>query len=277
MKKFLQVAAILMALFMLWYMACAGMAYAGPTEERVDLTEYKYVNSIEALSDYDYELIYKQTGLGRAGVQTLIDSFEMWRLPDIQDRFYEEPTIVRERLNIVRHQERIKNYEESNVYFPVEDGDIIVTLSSHIGGWRYGHAGLVVDAKKGYVLEAITFGEPSCLMKLSHWAEFPQCIILRAKDLSKEERAAIAKDAADNLTGIDYDLLASIRESEVSGDNITRTQCAHLIWYAFYRAGIDIDGGWSPYVTPQDIVTDNDLEIVEEYGFVQKSLKMSDN
>ena len=45
MKKFLQVAAILMALFMLWYMACAGMAYAGPTEERVDLTEYKYVNS----------------------------------------------------------------------------------------------------------------------------------------------------------------------------------------------------------------------------------------
>lgn len=303
----LQAVTLMLLLVILWVGACKAMTYAAPAKPRVDIREYLMQetggNKDISAEQLDLDLIYEQTGLGRAGVETLINENRLYKMGYIQDYFYGTPVISESRLNVVRHLERVdgvydgemqsdsQNADGKTLLYPrfvVEDGDIIVTLSSYIGGWRYGHTGLVVNADEGLVLEAMTYGEPSLIENLGHWKEYPAWAILRPRNLTREQRAAVAEYAYDNLRGIDYSLLASTRTSEVGkpGDpqalekaadngtlvndaNISRTQCAHIAWYAYYLAGLDLDSDWTDYVTPADILRDDDLELVLEYGFLQ--------
>lgn len=312
---------LVLLLAIMWIWACRAQTYVGPQKQWTDLTPYinklsqhkipvatermsvsteeTDVDGVASADDMgltadDYDIIYQQTGLGRAGVKTIYDNGGLYRLRTAQRYFYGKPEISESRLNVVRHLERVDGVydleNDTEVYpaFPVEDGDIIVTLSSYIGGWRYGHTGLIVDAKQGLVLEAMTYGEPSCIERLDHWDEYPAWAILRPRNLTREQRAAVAKYAYDNLQGINYSLLASTRTGEVGkgtnpqqvieavandtlahDENISRTQCAHIAWYAYYLAGLDLDSDWTDYVTPADILRDDDLELVMEYGFLQ--------
>ncbi len=305
---------LVLLLAVMWIWACRAQTYVGPQAERIELapyinkiSNYKSVEASEAIDEKDvvkiddlgltpedYDIIYQQTGLGRAGIQTIYDSHRFYRLKSAQNYFYGKPDISESRLDVVRHLERVDgvyDVEKNNEIYPiftVEDGDIIITLSSYIGGWRYGHTGLVVDADQGLVLEAMTYGEPSCIERLDHWDEYPAWAILRPRNLTKEERTAVARYAYDNLQEINYSLLASTRTGEVgkttnpqqvieavandalvNDENISRTQCAHIAWYAYHLAGLDLDSDWTDYVTPADILRDDDLELVMEYGFLQ--------
>lgn len=313
-RSFFRSLVLIILLVLMWIWACRAQTYVGPQEQWTDLIPYinklsQHKNSVVdekteensasvtddlGLAPEDYDIIYRQTGLGRAGVQTIYDSHRFYRLKSAQNYFYGKPDISESRLDVVRHLERVdgvydvENNNEIYPIFTVEDGDIIITLSSYIGGWRYGHTGLVVDADQGLVLEAMTYGEPSCIERLDHWDEYPAWAILRPRNLTKEERTAVARYAYNNLQGINYSLLASTRTGEVgkctnsqqvieavandalvNDENISRTQCAHIAWYAYHLAGLDLDSDWTDYVTPADILRDDDLELVMEYGFLQ--------
>ena len=235
--------------------------FFGPTTERMDISEYTRVTSIEELTDEDFDTIFLQTGVAKAGVESLINIRKMYLLSTIQDHFFAEPEIEDFTLQKIRHLERVTDDKGTRTILIVEDGDIIVTLSSYCGGWRYGHAGLVLDAKNGDVLEAKTYGEPSEIRNISHWSEYPAYTILRSKDLSKEERAEVASFAKENLLGIDYALLAAKPQK-----NIKLTNCSLVIWQAYQTAGINIDSDGGYFVSPEDILHDDNLEIVMEYG-----------
>lgn len=232
-----------------------------PSVERADISEYTKVTSMEELSDEDLEVIFRQTGVAKAGVESLIDLKKMYLLSTIQEHFFLVPEIEDIPLQMVRHLERVTDHKGKKTVFVVEEGDIIVTLSSYCGGWRYGHAGLVLDAKTGDVLEAMTYGEPSCIENIGHWSEYPAYVIVRPQNLSKEERAEVANYAKENLTGIDYALLASKTQK-----NIKLTNCSLVIWQAYKEAGINIDSDGGYFVSPEDIMHDDDLELVMEYG-----------
>ena len=74
----------------------------------------------------------------------------------------------------------------------------------------------------------------------------------------------VAAFAVRELTGIRYSLTAGIFGAKYQ-ENPTSTQCAHLVWTAYMRYGVDLDvnGG---LIVPQDFLSDK-VEVVQAYGF----------
>ncbi|MTL62959.1 hypothetical protein GMA46_14000, partial [Turicibacter sanguinis] len=68
----------------------------------------------------------------------------------------------------------------------VQKGDILISKSSHTLLFRHGHAGVVVDAEAGLVLESLGYGETSTLQPLSKWDYYPTVKVLRLKDATPE-------------------------------------------------------------------------------------------
>lgn len=255
---------LLLFLYFMWTGACAAQIHQMPYTGKTDISKYYSVTKEEELTKEDYDIIFRQTGITKLGMNTLLKKNRCAMLEPIQQRFYEKPETKTIRANLVCHQEWLDKETEAEAKFVVEDGDVIITLASYLGGWRYGHCGLVLDAEKGTVLEAITYGEPSCIEYISHWSEYPAYVILRPIHLTENEKQQAISYALSDLQGIPYDLLSF--KSKSSYGKITRTHCSHLVWYAYHYLGIDLDKDGTPIVTPYDILHSDELEPVQVWG-----------
>ncbi len=153
----------------------------------------------------------------------------------------------------------------------IRDGDILITKNSRFLGWRNGHVGLVVDAEKGLVLEALTLGSPSKICRIDKWEKYPSYQVLRLREEYNQDN--LVEDmviyAEENLVDIPYHLLADVlKSSKVDELAIpTGTHCAHLVWYAYGQFGIDLDSDGGFIVTPEDIRNSPYLEVVQSYGY----------
>ena len=143
----------------------------------------------------------------------------------------------------------------------LEDGDVLVTDAVFCFGWRHGHAAIVVDAKRGITLEAYAVGTTSDFDRIEQWEYYPTVRILRLK-APKEVREQIAEYAKTELIGIPYRLTTGMIDDKNMKENYWGTQCAHLVWLAFYHFGYDVDadGGW--LVTPYDLAVSEQFEVV---------------
>lgn len=260
----LQILLLLLCCYGMWVAACRQQIHDMPHVAREDLSAYVNLTEEDGLTEEDYEKIFQQTGLTRYGMDTLIRKQQTALLEEIQDRFFEEPQTETLRANVFCHQEWLAEPTEAQPHFVAEDGDIIITLASYLGGWRYGHCGLILDAEQGTVLEAITYGEPSCQMDIDHWEDYPAFVILRPDNASRETKQAVIDYAYEELQDIPYDLF-SFKTRDAYGP-ITKTHCSHLIWYAYHSQGYDMDFDKTPVVTPYDLIHDDDLVLVQVYG-----------
>lgn len=147
---------------------------------------------------------------------------------------------------------------------PLEDGDILITPASHCLGWRNGHAALVTDAEKGVTLECGPGG--TFTGSAAAWGDRASFLVLRLAGADGEARAQIARTAHKELAGTPYSPTVGLFSPKLPQGKITATQCAHLVWAAFARAGYDLDatGGW--LVTPRDLALSPLLEVVQAYG-----------
>lgn len=267
------------ALF-LWTAAAEREAHYTPEYEKIDLQP---LLEKEVLSEEDYEIIFCQTGLAKAGVEELYEEGRQMELLYLQQRFFEPVEYECCRTNVICRSERLTGSEpeetggqqDSGSFLPAaHTGDILVTFSGHIFGWRSGHAGIVVDGEAGLTLEAINIGCNSELCGLENWKEYPCFVLLRLKNSSGEEAEAIASYAAEYLTDIPYDLASFAARgrtafAEPAGEgraDISGTQCAHLVWTAFYAFGYDLDSDGGFVVTPADLYESDFLEVVQVYG-----------
>lgn len=235
------------------------------------------VLSKEMLDEQDYVLLFNQTGLSPAAVDFLFAKNRQQELLEIQELLFADVEIKCKANSILTREERLK---KRRVLIPyVENGDILISLNSHALGWRNGHAAMVVDAEKRLVLEAQVLGTNSTVMSMSHWETYPSFVILRLKDVAKEQRAEIAANAVETLNDIPYRLEAGVIEklknriwvNANESVSLSGTHCAHLVWYAYQEFGYDLDSDGGIIVTPHDLLESPYLEVIQIYGSLRNS------
>ena len=261
-------------LLVLWGMAAEQGARYLPEYPKVNIEEYLYK---EALSEEDYNLLFQQTGLARPGVDALYREGRQEELLKLQERLFAQVPIVCRANTILTREERIAARTDAALIPCIEEGDILITFNSHAFGWRNGHAAMVVDAKKQLTLEALVLGSDTAVVSIEHWTRYPSFVVPRLKNVSLQERKAIASLAWEQLPGVPYRLTAGVWERPVestSGElsaegtatTLTGTQCAHLVWYAYHQFGYDLDSDGGLIVTPRDLYDSTLLEVIQVYG-----------
>lgn len=238
-----------------------------PNYEKIDLTPLE--NKLD-LSEEDYGLIYMQTGLGKSATDEILkrgDSFSIY-----QEDFFRKPNYVCEKIGIITYEERnVNQYGNKDSAFSIPDikeGDVLITKNTHSLGWRHGHSGIVVDSEARESLEAVLWGEDSVVQNVDKWQGYPNFVLLRPKKgISGEE---VAKYVREKMDGITYGLLTGIPRK--APEIIAKTQCAHLVWYPYFKEGYDVDadGGW--LVTPDDLMKSPFFNVVQVYGVNPKEL-----
>lgn len=229
------------------------------------------------LSNREYMLLFEQTGLGRAAIDDLRKEKHGGEknILSFQELFLSSREIRCCRSSFfTKHDKSVFKNGETAPLAPLEDGDILISFSSHTMGWKHGHAGLVVDGKKGLCLEALMPGCESKIKTVQHWRKCADFVVLRLKESSEEERKAIAAFAHQNLQDIPYSLLSGIFDRREKEDFREMTaQCAYLIWYAFMQFGYDLDGDGGRLVTIGDLLESPHLEVVQIFGSAPERIK----
>ena len=141
----------------------------------------------------------------------------------------------------------------------LQDGDILVSKSSHTLGVRHGHAALVVDASARLVLEAFGYGNASKIHTLEKWETFPTVQVLRLKEISPVLQTTLVHTAK-SYEGLAYDLFTGPHD-------VATTHCSDIVFKVFreHQINLNSDGGY--WVTPKDISQSPYLEVVASYGF----------
>ena len=228
-----------------------------------------------ALTQEEYETLFLQTGLGRAGVDSWMALGEagVQAILDTQTAFFTPPQTACDPLALTTWEDHHVDSEGNVTYgfpmAPLEEGDVLLSFSTHTLGWRHGHAGLVVDAADGLTLEAVLIGSDSALVYARHWASYTTYLHLRLRDLPDADRAAITQFAWEELDGIPYHLTSGIfspdKFQDPDSDGLG-AQCAYLVWYALASAGYDVDSDGGRIVTVGDIAQSPLFEVVQVYG-----------
>lgn len=248
------------AFLYVWTVSVEGAAHYTPDYPKRSLDK---ILDKELLTGEDYDILFRQTGLGKVAVDAIRRSGRSHEIKMVQEIYFEPVRVCCEANSLISREERVVcDGRDVQTMIPVvEEGDILITFNSHAFGWRCGHAAIVVDAEKRLTLEARVLGTDSAIMSMSHWQQYPSFAILRLKGVSKEERKKVADYAMKNLTDVPYQLTAGF-----FGDELVGTQCAHLVWYAYKSVAYDLDSDGGRLVTPKDLFESEYLEIVQLYG-----------
>lgn len=229
-----------------------------PDYDKKDIAGILNENNLNA---QDYDIIFSQTGLSKTAVDALLSRNEADKILEIQKAYFSEYNVEHEIFAPFTCSDRM------NISVPLgdlQDGDIIVSPSSHVSYLKSGHAAIVVNADEGRVLNATGYGYPSSVEDITELNCRPSFVVLRLK-ADKEVRSEIAKYALENLCNIKYSLFAGIFNKYKDG-NVTATHCGHLVWYAFNHFGFNIDSNEGLIAWPSDIASSNLLETVQIYG-----------
>lgn len=244
--------------------------YYYPNYEKVDITKILGKNEF---SENDYKELFYQTGLGKTAVDEILNDKTSGkeRILSFQEDFFKRDKVVCEPIGIVTNQEFISNEDNKPVHgfnlAPYKDGYVLITKATHSLGWRHGHAAIITDAEHGETLEAVILGSNTMFQDINKWRAYPSFIMLKIKGASPEKLSAIAKFARNNLYDIPYGLTVGLTSKKnPMPENISATQCSHLVWYPFMQNGYNIDSDGSWLVTPKDIANSDLFEVVQIYG-----------
>lgn len=236
-----------------------------PDIEAVDLVP---ILNKTSLSDADYTIIFEQTGLAQPVVDELRPSSDfVERMLTFQANYLKGADVQRTNMNLITKQDKAFDADGNTMkafeLAPFHNGYIFLSKSTYTANWRHGHAGIVVDEKRGKVLESLEPGTLSMEQNASKWEYYPTFKMMRLKDTPQETLDTIAKYAQDELIGIPYNILAL----KTQGDSLNTTQCAFIVWQAFNHFGIDLDSNGNIFVSPQDIARSPYLETLQVFGF----------
>ena len=222
------------------------------------------VLSKDSLTQEDYNLLFKQTGLSPYVLKRLIENGNKDLLLKMNELYMNTPEFKKDFVAFpVTASER--NLHQITPLPDLKKGDILVTFNTHTLDWRHGHCGMVLDEKKGILLEHMSIGNPSCLTYAKNWGRYPGFVVLRYPEENVSEKAA--EYAKEHLLGIDYNILAGVLKKDKSDEEFPESShCSHIVWQAYKAAGVDIDPNGGIFVTPLNIAMSDKLQVVQLYG-----------
>lgn len=226
-----------------------------PDYERIDLNDVLDLEKVYRgnMDDETAKILFLQTGLGEEAVLELSEQCQ---------------TTAEFLVNMQKYQKQLFEGAEENQIVSLQDGDILVSLSQRFCYYPHGHAAIVIDGEENRILEAKSYAAGSCISTTKKWSDISSFIVLRVTDEVTYEYGNMAQAAAtyaeENLEGLKYSLLKDLRP--FSDTTPEYTQCAHLVWYAYYACGLDIDENRGFIVKPKDFLKSDVLEVVQVYG-----------
>ena len=216
----------------------------------------------EELTDSDYDILYRQTGLTRVGIDGLIAADRVSQIYNIQDDFFNSGIVVASNMPLfVTSFDRVMGHYE---YPELEDGDIVISFSTYFSAIELGHAAIVVDAQLGLLAETTGYDSPFGYVNAADFFTNSTYAVLRPMCDSSIKEAAV-RCATEELLGTRYDILTGIF-TDKAPDTIRTTHCSHSVWYAYMRAGLDLDSNGGKIVTPRDILNSEHLTLVGSRG-----------
>ncbi len=220
----------------------------------------------QTLTEEDYRFLYLQTGLGKPAVDALRAEGDTLKL--YQDAFFYQGEPHHTRVSAVTKRDRMFYRNGRAPIAPLEAGDVLVSSATHSFGWRHGHAALVLN-ERGDLLESVAIGLDSFITPdgISWFQTTANFMLLRLKDVSKEERAQIAAKAQETLVGVPYSLTVGVLSKKDQGEHPKHTQCAHIVWQALKNCGFDTDSNGGKVVVARDMARSPLFEVVQVYGF----------
>jgi uncharacterized protein YycO len=231
---------------------------------------YEKVENGYELSEEDYEEIFLQSGLGKPAVDKLLIDGRPDKISEYRDYYLMDKDYYCYRKGVFACHERITDVDGKEIRNPdfadLQNGDIILTLSIHSLGWRHGHATIITDAETGIGVQAVMIGEKSNNSRIWSWSKYPLVAVLRPKDTDASVRNQAGQFAEENLKGLYYSFSGGIFSGRDVEEALNTTQCAHLVWYAYFACGIDIAPESGRIITPKDFLNSENLEIVQVYG-----------
>ena len=277
-KRFVKVICIILASCVAFGLVDLGLcgitdliAYkdAQPDDKAWNSVMEKFDNG-ETLTDEDYQIILSQSGLGKPAFDSLMADGQRRKVESYREYYLLDKDYACRRKGFLACHERITNSNGEKIKNPdfadLQNGDIVVTLSIHSYGWRHGHAVIVTDAENRIGIQAFMVGIESGETYVSSMNVFPMVAVLRVKDIDDETREEVAKFAEEELVGLEYSLFSGIFTGRNAENVPSSTQCAHLVWYAYFHYGIDISPDGGLIITPKDFLKSDKLEIVQVYG-----------
>ncbi len=231
-----------------------------PDYEQIDLMP---ILNKTVLSNDDYDLLFRQTGLTKLGIDGFLQNGNKSAILEIQKYFFESQNIYfKDFAPFMGYMRR--NNNDVVPHAILENGDILFSPSTFLSFIEMAHCAMVINEFNEAVIQANGYDSPSNTSSANNIFVRPAFIILRANEDSKT-RDAISNYAKSNLIGLKYDLLAGIFESKAP-TTLERTHCSHIVWYAYNHFGIDIDCNGGKIVTPHEIASSTKLSIVQVYG-----------
>ncbi len=231
-----------------------------PDYEKIDLSP---ILEKQTLDETDYDTIYRQTGLTKLAVDDMRDENGIEQILRIQEFLFQPHKVKIVHFNPFTYSEEIDGFAE---FAYLREGDIIVTATTRVSWWRYGHAAMVVDGKNGLIIESLEPGSKSKINSVEDFSYLANFMILRPK-VSESEKTQIVEYAKNEMLGIPYRLTTGIFFKKYDEKGLRYSQCAHFVWYAYKKFGIDLDSDGGAIVKPQDIALSQHVELVQAFGF----------
>ena len=234
--------------------------------EKIDIEEILFKKN---KTEEDYAVLYAQTGLTKLGVDGLVERGQYRKILEIQDFYLKEQTVECSSFFPYTYLEKLTGY--SGTLCALEDGDIIISATTHSFFLRVGHAVIVVDGDLGLVAEALCPGSVSELVGSSTMTGLANYMVLRPTGIPVEIRKQVAEYVKKEMVGLPYDATIGLFSKKFP-EKIENTQCAHLAWYGYKKFGYDIDGNGGLIVQPRDFFKSEYFEVVQIFGFDPEKL-----
>ena len=217
----------------------------------------------QVLSEEEYAVLYRQTGLTKSAIDDMRTSEEgRAQILKIQQAFFAKYPIKNKLFTLFTYMDEI----EGNVPLCfLKDGDIIVSATTRVSWWRYGHAAIVVDGPSGIIAEAISPGTKSKISGADTFSNLANFLILRPK-AEESLKEQIADYVVSEMIDVPYRLTTGIFTKKYQ-EKLHTSQCAHFVWYAYKKFGIDLDSTGGRVVKPHDMALSDLVEVVQVYGF----------